>query len=95
MAHRRLIVPAHGKTTEVRSGARETAYERGEEESLSQRQLQVVFLASYGIKDKEIAKMLWIGYETVCTHWRTAFLKTGTHNRAELVIKLLRDGIIS
>lgn len=81
-------------TREVRSGARETAYERGEEETLSKRQLQVAFLASHGIRHPQQAEMLGIELETVKHHWRMALLKTGTHNKTALVAKLIREGIL-
>lgn len=97
--HQRLVTdaqiqPAHGKQRTAPLGGRETPYERGEEESLSPRQLQIVFLASHGLRDKAIAEMLGITYQTVIHHWRMAFLKTRKHKRVELVAKALREGWI-
>lgn len=94
MPKKYLITPAHGKARGGYSGAQETAYERGEEQTLSPRELQLVFLASYGIRDPKIAELLGTTYFTVCSQWRSAFLKTRTHNKAQLVAKMIRRGII-
>jgi DNA-binding CsgD family transcriptional regulator len=49
----------------------------------------VVHLAT-GISLKSSAKALGIGYETVRGHLKSAFLKTGTHRQAELLLVVIR-----
>ena len=85
---------AHGRAKEVTWGMKETPYERGEEQTLGRRELQIVFLASHGIRDKKIAQMLGIKPQTVYHFWRSAFLKTRTHNKTQLVAKCFRNGTI-
>ena len=49
----------------------------------------VVHLAT-GISLKSSAKALGVGYETVRRHIKSAFLKTGTHRQAELLLTVIR-----
>lgn len=103
MPRKHIIEPAHGRTREARWGARLSTYERGEEESLTHRQLAIVFLASHGFRNPQIAEMLGISYQTVKTHWRNIYLRTGVYDpdnynsktaRTRVVVKMLREGKI-
>jgi DNA-binding CsgD family transcriptional regulator len=49
----------------------------------------VVHLAT-GISLKSSAKVLGVGYETVRRQLKSAFLKTGTHRQAELLLIVIR-----
>jgi len=49
----------------------------------------VVHLAT-GLSLKSSAKVLGVGYETVRRHIKSAFLKTGTHRQAELLLIVIR-----
>jgi DNA-binding CsgD family transcriptional regulator len=60
---------------------------------LTGRELEVVRLVALGSATRSIAADLGISSETVRTHVRNATAKTGAHTRAELVAKLLADGL--
>ncbi|MDP1827673.1 MAG: LuxR C-terminal-related transcriptional regulator [Archangium sp.] len=51
---------------------------------LSQRELEVVMLATSGLSNKDIAEHLSISFRTVEVHRRNAMRKTGTRNVVEL-----------
>jgi len=89
----RPIEPAHGKQQEI-LGQRLQPYELGEDEPLSHKQLTVAFLASWGFTDQRAADLLGVSVYTVKQHWKIIFLKTGKHNKAGVVGKLLREGIM-
>jgi len=57
---------------------------------LSERERQIVQLASLGYGDKAIAQRLGIGFTTVRTHLGHAFRKLGVDNRVQLVACLAR-----
>jgi DNA-binding CsgD family transcriptional regulator len=58
---------------------------------LSDREREIVQLASLGLGDKVIAQRLGIGFTTVRTHLSHAFRKLGVDNRVQLVACLARD----
>lgn len=58
---------------------------------LSEREREIVQLASLGYGDKAIAQRLGIGFTTVRTHLSHAFRKLGVDNRVQLVACLARD----
>lgn len=60
--------------------------------ALSGRELEVVQLASLGLRDKAIAQRLGIGFTTVRTHLGSAFRKLDVENRTQLVEKVARLG---
>ena len=57
---------------------------------LSEREREIVQLASLGCSDKVIAQRLGIGFTTVRTHLSHAFRKLGVDNRVQLVACLAR-----
>ena len=60
--------------------------------ALSGRELDVVQLASLGLRDKAIAQRLGVAFTTVRTHLGSAFRKLGVENRTQLVEKVTRLG---
>ena len=60
------------------------------DDCLSERERDVVQLASLGLRDKAIAQRLGIGFTTVRTHLSHAFRKLGVENRTQLVERLAR-----
>jgi DNA-binding CsgD family transcriptional regulator len=58
--------------------------------ALTPRERQVAELALRGASTKSICETLHISRETLKTHMRRLFEKTGTNNRTALVAKLLR-----
>lgn len=61
---------------------------------LSEREKQVLELASYGNTNNEIAKRLFISEDTVKTHFQRAFRLLEVRDRAAAVAKALRKGLI-
>jgi LuxR family quorum-sensing system transcriptional regulator CciR len=59
---------------------------------VSDRQRECIALAGRGLSNKQIARLLGIGYETVLEHFREARARLGATNRTELVVILLADG---
>jgi len=61
---------------------------------LSKREMEVLYLLAEGKPSKEIAELLYISKYTVDTHRKNMLLKTGTENSIELINKAIRDGLI-
>jgi DNA-binding CsgD family transcriptional regulator len=61
---------------------------------LSEREFSVVRLVALGDTGPEIAEALGITHDTVRTHVRNAMTKTATRSRAQLVAKVLAEGIV-
>lgn len=61
---------------------------------LSPRELQVLQHLAYGMSNKEIAKELGIGAQTVKTHVSHIFSKLGASDRTGAVAKALRSGLV-
>lgn len=59
------------------------------ESELSQRELQLLVLASRGLTDQAIAIELGISLATIATYWGRIRIKLGPLNRTELVAKYL------
>ena len=60
-------------------------------EELSGREREVAKLVSRGLTNGQIALDLVISEPTVKTHLRNIYLKTGIHDRANLVISILNS----
>lgn len=56
---------------------------------LSEREHEVVLLVQQGLSNKELAKHLGISVNTVKTHMRAIFEKSGTRSRIELMSRLM------
>jgi PAS domain S-box-containing protein len=65
------------------------------DETLSEREREVVHLIGQGSTGPEIAKELQISHNTVRTHAYNAMTKTGARSRAHLVAKALGDGLVA
>jgi len=63
-------------------------------EALSQREHDVLQLLAYGKTNKEIAKELGIGAQTVKTHISHIFTKMGAADRTDAVALALRKGLV-
>jgi PAS domain S-box-containing protein len=62
-------------------------------EPLSPRELEVARLIALGSSGPEIADELHLAHDTVRTHARNAMTKVGARSRAQLVAKLLAEGL--
>src|SRR5207245_2731890 len=63
-------------------------------EALSQREHDVLQLLAFGKTNKEIAKELGIGAQTVKTHISHIFTKMGAADRTDAVALALRKGLV-
>ncbi|MBC7253583.1 MAG: response regulator transcription factor [Actinobacteria bacterium] len=70
--------------------------ERAEEEQpgLTEREYEVLRLVAKGYSNKTVARELSISLSTVKTHLRHIFQKLGVEDRAQLIIKAIKEGII-
>ena len=73
---------------------RRTIAPETESESLTARELEIVRLVALGRSGPEIADELHIAHDTVRTHVRNAMTKTGARSRAQLVAKVIGDGLV-
>ena len=64
---------------------------QGQHNALSEREKQLIKLASEGFIDTAIANQLGISEATVSTYWGRIRVKLGPHSRTELVTIVLRD----
>jgi DNA-binding NarL/FixJ family response regulator len=62
---------------------------------LTERQREIVRLLGLGLQNKQIARRLGIGVDTVKTHVSRVLRKLDAHSRTEAVVVALRDGLIS
>jgi len=62
---------------------------------LSPREMEILGLISNSCTNADIAKTLFISEETVRTHIRNMFEKTGVKNRVEAMLLLVRSGLAS
>ena len=65
-----------------------------ESAALTARELEIVRLVALGRSGPEIADELHISHDTVRTHVRNAMTKTGARSRAQLVAKVIGDGLV-
>lgn len=61
---------------------------------LSEREQEIIKLLAYEYSTKEIANLLYIGYETVKTHRKNIISKLNVRNVAGVVRVALQKGII-
>ena len=69
--------------------------EEGGKDILSEREMEVLRLASRGISNKDIAKELVVSVRTVQAHLGNIFNKLGVGSRTEAVLHALRKGWFS
>lgn len=63
----------------------------GQEDELTARESEIAVLAAQGLTNAEIGGLLFIGRETVKTHFSQVLHKLGVKNRVALVRHVLRD----
>ena len=68
--------------------------ERLNRKDLSSRELEVLRHLVNGLSNKEIARMLALGEESVKTHLSGIFLKLGVSDRTQAAIEAVRQGIV-
>ena len=62
--------------------------------SLSRREIEVIAMIAHGRTSAEIADALSLSPNTVRTHVRNAMVKLDVHSRAQLVAKVLGEGLV-
>jgi DNA-binding NarL/FixJ family response regulator len=77
-------------------GGLSTSFVRGEDSllSLTDRESDVLRLVAKGYSNKAVARELNITISTVKTHLRNIFRKLGVEDRAQVIIKAIKEGII-
>jgi NarL family two-component system response regulator YdfI len=65
------------------------------QDSLTQREMQVLALLAQGLSNREIARSLFVSESTVRAHLRTVTQKLGVHNRVHAVARALELGMVS
>lgn len=63
-------------------------------EMLSKRELEVLRLLADGPTNAQLASMLFVSESTVKTHISRLLMKTGSHDRAQLVSLAFRSGLV-
>ena len=61
---------------------------------LSQREIEIVGMIAQGATSADIADALHVSGHTVRTHVRNAMVKLGVHSRAQLVAKVMGEGLV-
>ena len=64
-------------------------------ESLTEREKQVLILATQGLSNQEIANKLYLSLRTVQTHLGNIFNKLQVSSRTEAVVHALKQGLIT
>jgi two-component system NarL family response regulator len=75
----------------------QSAFARGERQAgpvLTDRQQEIVRLLALGLPNKQIARRLDIGVETVKTHISKILAKLGVSSRTEAVLVAMREGVL-
>ena len=73
---------------------RRPIFGRHSDQPLSPRETEIVRLVALGMTGREIAAELQIAHHTVRTHVNNAMRRTGARSRAQLVAKVLADGLV-
>jgi len=71
------------------------AYGGEAKEQLSQREIEILKLAARGMRNKDIATMLFLSVRTVKAHLTNIFNKMGVGCRTDAIIRGLREGYIT
>jgi DNA-binding CsgD family transcriptional regulator len=89
MQFRRFLNAA--RRTRSRAGRDEVALV----EALSDREIEVVRLLMFGLRNKEVASCLFVSPNTVKTHLAHIYGKLGVHTRTEAVARALQFGLLA
>ena len=65
------------------------------DESLTERETEVLSLLSKGLKNREIAEKIFLSPTTIKKHIYNIYQKLDVHSRIEVVTKARENGIIS
>ena len=65
-----------------------------ENNSLSEREIEILKLVATGASNKEIAKTLYISANTVKVHLRNIFSKIGVESRTEAAMYVVNAGLL-
>lgn len=92
----RKLVSTMFRSGQLPGTTRETEEVVREEErpELTEREYEVLRLVAKGYSNKAVARELSISLSTVKTHLRHIFAKLGVEDRAQLIIKAIKEGII-
>jgi ATP/maltotriose-dependent transcriptional regulator MalT len=66
--------------------------ERGTEESLSPRELEILLLVARGLRNRQISNLLWVSETPVKRYLATLYLKLSVSSRGEAIRKTLSQG---
>ncbi len=91
---RTLMAEVIGEYSEPQK-AKETDYESQKMKSLTRKEREVVNLIGEGLRNKEIAKKLYISDATVRHHLSSIFSKLEVEDRLGLIVYALRYGLIN
>lgn len=83
-----------GRTGVAATGAGPGRFWPGGHLGLTERESQVLSLIIDGVANRDIARRLFVGEETVKTHVRSVYRKLGVRDRASAVAVSLREGIL-
>lgn len=61
---------------------------------LTDREKEIMTIAAEGLSTKEIAKRLFVSFETVKKHLSNIYIKLGVHTRMQAVAKLKENGVM-
>ena len=78
----------------IRVRSREAPFDGKSSISLSPREREIVRLVAKGLPNKAIADVLDISLWTVATHLRRVFAKLGVGTRAEMIARVIGDGLL-
>ena len=94
LAARRAAVKARRGADRMREKARQLRDRRGQAPTLTEREIDVLQLASHGLTVDEIAEHIGVSAATVKTHHHNIYVRLGVSDKAEAVACALRNGII-
>lgn len=87
-----LLVP---KVKEMEDSLKESAVKKGDEESLSERETEVLVHIVRGLTNKEIAARMFLSVHTVNTHRKNIMNKLKIHSPAGLTIYAIVNKLVS
>ena len=92
--HSEILQPSEQKPNQPLSDSTEESPDDALDESLSERELEVLRLLASGRSNKEIAGDLFLALGTVKNHTSNAYRKLGAANRADALARARRLGLL-